>query len=614
MQLSDALSSVNGNGAKADRQSTAVDSGYQNSPPAAGTKYTQFSAIFTELTQAEETRESGDIAGRHPNITGTDAEETHPEMRGESRVETDAAQRDEQLAGENENEELAMGDKAPIERGHRRATGEPTDGRGTTLQSAAEASLWPKAGENPRIIPVGTDTHGRSGETRTAQAAPKANPAQMLSTPAQVPPQPAEDQPNNLVLQKVLSQQAVPTTKNSEVIFAAKSAENGEVLYHATDSKKHASELPRQNSGERTTASNSAQLNPVQVGSSTEPRHLDGKGSGQISRVFDPAETQKLVAVPNALGEPKPSKTEPATPHNELSTKGALNPRRDLKSTSNESKNQDKVVAKPDTTQPSQTGLAATKPSANYSFVTASNGQPSSPPQLGIATTKAGREVRSDLPSKDRPETKTSEAAKTRTTLIPQARAANMATSAAQLHQSSDTADNLRLGLGASDADTEAELIQTPLTEQSRSVSQTPTQFAVKAAIPQHIPPQLAEVIHTSGSKTVDVALSPEELGRVRLSISQAEAGLIVNVQAERPETLDMLRRNIDQLDQELKLLGYADPGFSFSHEGDGTPQQSDIIANENSLMEDQPELPAADAIAENAPTPLGDTGLDIRI
>ncbi|WP_368858720.1 flagellar hook-length control protein FliK [Sulfitobacter sp. CW3] len=193
-----------------------------------------------------------------------------------------------------------------------------------------------------------------------------------------------------------------------------------------------------------------------------------------------------------------------------------------------------------------------------------------------------------------------------------QTRAPLMARSFALPHQSSDTATSL--GLGSSDENPESELIQTQLTEQSRNVSQTPTQVAAKAGIPQHIPRQLAEVIHTSGSKSVDVALNPEELGRVRLSISQAEGGLVVNVQAERPETLDMLRRNIDQLDQELKLLGYADPGFSFSHEGGDANQERDGIGTENSIAADQQEAPVDDAVADNRSSPLNNAGLDIRL
>jgi hypothetical protein len=74
------------------------------------------------------------------------------------------------------------------------------------------------------------------------------------------------------------------------------------------------------------------------------------------------------------------------------------------------------------------------------------------------------------------------------------------------------------------------------------------------------------------------------------------------------------LRRNIDQLDQELRLLGYADPGFSFSHEGGDTGEQPDPLSRENATAEEQPATPVAGAVSESQPTSLGNAGLDIRL
>ena len=56
-----------------------------------------------------------------------------------------------------------------------------------------------------------------------------------------------------------------------------------------------------------------------------------------------------------------------------------------------------------------------------------------------------------------------------------------------------------------------------------------------------------------------------QELGRVKLSMKQAENGLGVFIAAERAETIDLLRRHIDQLAQQLRDLGYRDVQFSFS-------------------------------------------------
>ena len=138
---------------------------------------------------------------------------------------------------------------------------------------------------------------------------------------------------------------------------------------------------------------------------------------------------------------------------------------------------------------------------------------------------------------------------------------------------------------------------------------------ALRPEMPAHIARQLAEVAQHLPARPVDITLSPEELGRVRLSVVPSEHGLVVNVLAERPETLDLLRRHIDQLAQEFQRLGYEDIGFSFSgaeqnmsdeqadhptdHSGQATPLDPDHDAIENTRIH-----LSAEAV----------TGLDLRL
>lgn len=67
---------------------------------------------------------------------------------------------------------------------------------------------------------------------------------------------------------------------------------------------------------------------------------------------------------------------------------------------------------------------------------------------------------------------------------------------------------------------------------------------------------------------TVEISLSPEELGRVRLRLHPSEAGLSVTITADRPETLDLMRRNIDILAREFLDIGYEDAQFDFDQGG----------------------------------------------
>lgn len=72
------------------------------------------------------------------------------------------------------------------------------------------------------------------------------------------------------------------------------------------------------------------------------------------------------------------------------------------------------------------------------------------------------------------------------------------------------------------------------------------------------------EILMRHPDKQVEISLNPEELGRVRMALSRTENGMTVAIMADRPETLDLMRRHIDQLTAELHRLGYTDIGFSF--------------------------------------------------
>ncbi len=120
-----------------------------------------------------------------------------------------------------------------------------------------------------------------------------------------------------------------------------------------------------------------------------------------------------------------------------------------------------------------------------------------------------------------------------------------------------------------------------------------------------------AEKTATGTGRTLDVHLNPEELGRVRLRISPSESGLSVVVLAERGETLDLLRRNIDMLARDFAEIGYEGATFDFA---EGHPDKGDDhVAPSLPVVADAagpaPETPADD------PTllALGDR-LDIRL
>lgn len=115
---------------------------------------------------------------------------------------------------------------------------------------------------------------------------------------------------------------------------------------------------------------------------------------------------------------------------------------------------------------------------------------------------------------------------------------------------------------------------------------------------------QIAEVFQRMPDRPVDLSLNPEELGRVRLSISAADNGITVNILAERIETLELLRRNIDLLGQEFRALGYDDISFSF-----GKGASSD--EGNDSKTTEQHQRTSLDLALESETSNVGDLALD---
>ena len=84
---------------------------------------------------------------------------------------------------------------------------------------------------------------------------------------------------------------------------------------------------------------------------------------------------------------------------------------------------------------------------------------------------------------------------------------------------------------------------------------------------------QLVQAAKSAIDGMIEVKLSPEELGRVRLAMTSTETGMTVLVTAERAETLELIRRNIDLFAADLTEQGFEDLSFAFGRE-DSSEQQ----------------------------------------
>ncbi|MEQ8897779.1 MAG: flagellar hook-length control protein FliK [Roseovarius sp.] len=130
-----------------------------------------------------------------------------------------------------------------------------------------------------------------------------------------------------------------------------------------------------------------------------------------------------------------------------------------------------------------------------------------------------------------------------------------------------------------------AEEIEAPVHGDSNAAirSSASSPGAQPSPAPQSAPPQVTQVsaaIRGSTEGSFDIHLNPTELGKVRISLIPSDAGILVSVLADRPETLDLLRRHVDLLAQDFREMGYESASFSFGaggREGSGAEHEQDM-------------------------------------
>lgn len=146
----------------------------------------------------------------------------------------------------------------------------------------------------------------------------------------------------------------------------------------------------------------------------------------------------------------------------------------------------------------------------------------------------------------------------------------------------------------------------------AREIQQAQAQATQRAEYtrPQAVATQIAEGAKLLREGQVEITLYPEELGRVRLTMTPSEAGMAVSLIAERPETLDLMRRHIDLLAEELSQQGFESLSFDFSGSGDTASGHNETVF---SALTDLAEQPDPDPVMP-VPLRMAATGLDLRL
>ncbi|SHL26369.1 Flagellar hook-length control protein FliK [Roseovarius marisflavi] len=150
----------------------------------------------------------------------------------------------------------------------------------------------------------------------------------------------------------------------------------------------------------------------------------------------------------------------------------------------------------------------------------------------------------------------------------------------------------------------------------SSAAMAVPTQaLAQRADLPQHIAMQIAAAAQRGGAgRPIDIVLNPAELGPVRLSLASADGVMSVTVIAERPETLDLMRRHIDTLAQEFLNIGYGKAQFSFGGGQSGQTGQKHSDTSHSPAGGSGPQAPITETPnLHHTPILISDR-LDIRL
>ena len=134
----------------------------------------------------------------------------------------------------------------------------------------------------------------------------------------------------------------------------------------------------------------------------------------------------------------------------------------------------------------------------------------------------------------------------------------------------------------------------------------TPTSANLHSQLLIHAP--------TALQKQVEVLLSPQELGHVKFQIRHSGDSVSIFLSAERPETMDMLRRNGEDLLREFRQAGFAGASLDFGQWGQQQQPQQQQPPPTFSLPEDFSLTPQIARPAPSAPS-LGDApGLNLRL
>ena len=129
------------------------------------------------------------------------------------------------------------------------------------------------------------------------------------------------------------------------------------------------------------------------------------------------------------------------------------------------------------------------------------------------------------------------------------------------------------------------------------------------APVASQITAQLPQLLTKVDKQTIELRLDPPELGRVTIHLTTNDQQVTAQVIADRPDTVDLMRRHAELLTATLARAGFSQADLSFQ-QGQGQHQKDEFMQFQSIASISESDDPAL-----TAPTLTGlDGRLDIRL
>lgn len=132
------------------------------------------------------------------------------------------------------------------------------------------------------------------------------------------------------------------------------------------------------------------------------------------------------------------------------------------------------------------------------------------------------------------------------------------------------------------------------------------------STLPPMIAPSIVHMLKDGDAGPLQLALSPEELGRLTISIHHSGSFVHVTLNAERPETLSLMRRHASDLVADLRQSGFSGASLSFGQGNQGRPTSPSKNAF-NTTETVQIQSSAPETKQQPSGPPAKGSGVDLR-